>query len=263
MSTPLTEAIGEPAARVTFMDAKTFREMMEALGKIVDEARFTITRDGVRVVAMDPGRVALIEINVPAEALAELELAEGREQVEMGVNMERLRNFVKKGKKGDHVVFLVTDDKVLITLESKPVRRYLLPNLEVATEVPEEIRLEFDVEATVMSDVVKKAVKDASVFADVIEFEAGEDYLVMRGRAEGRRGVEVRLTRDSAALLGLEVKAPSTSAYDLSYINNVLSLTKVAEAVDVKFSTDKPLEMVFKSVEGSTVRFLLAPTALS
>jgi len=263
VSEALMEALGEPAAKVTFMDAKTFREMMEALGKIVDEARFVVTREGVRVVAMDPGRVALIEINVPAEALAELELAEGRDQVEMGVNMERLKNMVKRGKKGDHVTFLITDERILVSIQSKPPKRYLIPNIEVVTEVPEEISLEFDVEATVMSDVIKKAVKDASIVADVMEFEAGEDYLVMRGKAEGRRGVEVRLTRDSAALWALEVKNPAASAYDLAYLNNVLSLTKVAEAVDVKFSSDRPLELVFKSVEGSRVRFLLAPTALS
>ena len=95
-----------------------------------------------------------------------------------------------------------------------------------------------------------------------MEFEAGEDYLVIRGRSEAARGrVEVRLTRESSALWALEVRNPSTSAYDLVYLKNILSLTKVADAVDVKFSTDRPLELVFKSPDGSRVRFLLAPTA--
>ena len=262
MSTDGLEAeLGEPAARVVFLDAKVFREVMEALGKIVDEARFVISRDGVRVVAMDPGRVALIQVEYPVEALAELDVAGDREEVEMGVNMEKLKGFVKRGKKGDHVAFLVTDDRVLVRLESKPVKKYLMPNIEVVADVPGEVSLEFDVKATVVSDVVKRAVRDAEVVGDLIEFEAGEDYLVMRGRAEGRRGVEVRLTRESSALWDLEVRNPSTSTYDLAYLKNVLSLTKVADAVDIMFSTDRPLEMVFKSAEGSRVAFLLAPTA--
>jgi len=67
MST-LESQISEPVARVKYPDAKVFREFIEALSKIVEEAKFTIGESGIRVVGMDPAKVALIEIEMPSEA---------------------------------------------------------------------------------------------------------------------------------------------------------------------------------------------------
>jgi proliferating cell nuclear antigen len=255
----LEEKLGEPRARMRFPDAKVLRAMIESLGKILEEARFTISPEGVRVVGMDPGKMALIEVVMPHEAFLEYEVSE---EVEMGLHLESLVSMLKRGRKNDTVLFLVTDDRVLVRIDGSTVKRYLMPNIEVVTDVPEEIKLEHDVEASVISDVIQRAVKDAEIVGTAIVFEAEDDSLKFRSQGEGARRVEVRLTSESASLLFINVKNPATSAYDLQYLKNVLNLAKVAEAVDVKFSSDKPLEMVFKSPEGSRIRMLLAPTVL-
>ena len=66
----------------------------------------------------------------------------------------------------------------------------------------------------------------------------------------------------SSALLYLEIRKPSVSVYDVSYIKNVLNLTKIAESVEIRFSSERPLELVFKSPDGSRVRYLLAPSVV-
>ncbi len=255
----LEESIGEPKARLRFPDARVLRQMMESLGKILEEARFTITEEGVRVLGMDPAKMALMEVVMPRDAFLEYEV-EG--EVEMGLNLESFINMIKRGRKGDTVLLLVTDDKVLVRIDAGVVKRYLLPNIEVVTEVPGELQLEHDVEASVIADVIQKAVKDAEIVSNVLIVEAEDDTLKFKARGEGARSVEVRLTSESSSLLYLDVHNPAASAYDLQYLKNALSLAKVAEAVDVKFSSDKPLELVFKSPEGSRVRLFLAPTAL-
>ncbi|MEB2836003.1 MAG: DNA polymerase sliding clamp [Desulfurococcales archaeon] len=255
----LEESIGEPKARLRFPDARVLRQMMESLGKILEEARFTITEEGVRVLGMDPAKMALMEVVMPRDAFLEYEV-EG--EVEMGLNLESFINMIKRGRKGDTVLLLVTDDKVLVRIDAGVVKRYLLPNIEVVTEVPGELQLEHDVEASVIADVIQKAVKDAEIVSNVLVIEGEDDTLKFKARGEGARSVEVKLTSESSSLLYLDVHNPATSAYDLQYLKNALSLAKVAEAVDVKFSSDKPLELVFKSPEGSRVRLFLAPTAL-
>ncbi len=247
-------------ARMTYPDAKNFREFVEALSKILDEARFEITSDGVRVVGMDPAKIAYIEIMMPSESFLSFNV-EGEEPVYMGVNLESLSNALKKGKKGETLEFAVTDDKVFLQIESAIVKRFLLPNIEVLLDVPEKITLEHDVEATVIGDVLKKAIRDIDIIGKEAEFEAGEGVLTIRAKGEGRARVETILREgQSTALLFLEVRQPSKSAYDVSYLKNVLNLTKIAESVDIKFSSERPLELVFKSPEGSRVRYLLAPS---
>jgi len=242
-------------------DAKLFREMVEGVSKILDEALFVITQEGVRVVGMDPAKIALIELVLPTEAFIDFDYR-GGDRVDMGVNLEALRNAVKRGKKGEQLEVRVTTERVYLKIESTVVKRYLLPNLEVMVDVPEEIKLEFDVHVSVISDVVKKALKDIELVGDIAEFEADEDSFTIRSFGEGRSRVEARLTRDSPALLFLEVSSPASSRYDVSYLKKVLNLAKIAESVDIRFSSDKPLELVFKAPDGSRVRYLLAPSTV-
>lgn len=256
----LVEEIGEPVARFRYPDAKTLKTLVDSLAKILDEASFRITVDGVKVVGMDPARVALIQVEIPYESFLELEVAEGRESVEAGFNMATLKDMLKRGKKGDVVEFRVTDDKVLVVVEGKVFKRYLVPNIEVVAEAPEGVSLEHSVEAVVLGDVLKRALKDAEIVSDVVEFEADEDRLAIRGRGEGKSRAEAVLTRESTALIDLQVREPAASSYDIQYLKNVVGLTGIAEAVEVKFSSEKPLELVFRSPEGSRVRYLLAPS---
>ncbi len=256
MAETLEDRIASPLASLKYPDSKTFSAIVEGLSKIMDEARFDILREQVKVVGMDPAKVALMQVEIPYEAFLEYNVE--AEKVAMGITMESLKNIVKRGKKGEPVSFRVTEDKILVVIEGSLTRRFLLPNLEVYVEAPEEIRLEHDVEATLISDAVKAAIRDAEVVGDVVEFEADEDRIVIRGRGESR--AETIITQESPALAALEVKKPAKSAYDITYLKNVLKLAAVAQAVDIKFSSEKPLELVFKSAENTSIRYLLAPT---
>jgi proliferating cell nuclear antigen len=257
----LEEEFGEYKAMFRY-EAKVFKEMVDGVSKILDEGVVVITSEGLTLRGMDPARVALIEIEVPAASLLEFDLVEGVDRVEMGVNIETLVSVVKKSKKGDQLEVRVKDDRILFKVEGVVVKRYLLPNLEVAAELPEEVKLEHDARATVIADVVKKALKDAELVGDIVEFEATEEFFAIRGVGEARSRMEARLTPDMPALLSLEVTSPATSRYDIGYLKKVLNLTKIAESIDIGFSSDKPLEIVFKSPDGSKVRYILAPASL-
>ncbi|MCE4627668.1 MAG: DNA polymerase sliding clamp [Desulfurococcales archaeon] len=263
MVTLLESELENVVARFQFPDAKSFREIVDTLAKLMEEARFTITSDGIKVVGMDSSKMALIDIFMPRDAFLEYEVAEDREEVYLGVNLSSLSQMLKKGKKGEPITFMVADDRALIRIDSVVVKKFLVPNIEVLIEVPEEIRLEFDVEASVISDSLKKALRDVEIVGEVVEFEATEDSLIIKSRGEGAKARTI-FTRDSPALTYLEVRAPSKSAYELAYLKNILNLTKIADSVDIRFSTDKPLELVFKTPGPGelTVRYLLAPTSL-
>ncbi len=261
MSRILGEELENVQAEFRYPDAKSFRAFIEALSKILDEARFEISSDGVRVVGMDPAKVAYMEVYMPSSSFTEFNVETGGEPVYMGVNLETMSNILKKGKKGETLLFKVASDKIFVQIDSVIVKRFLIPNIEVILDVPEEIKLEHSVEATVISDVVKKAISDIEIVGDVAEFEASEDRLIIRAKGASRARVETILQEGvSSALLYLEVREPSTSLYDVSYLKNILNLTRVADSVDIKFSSGKPLEMIFRSPEGSQVRYILAPS---
>ncbi len=256
----LEAEVESPIARIKYPDVKTFKELIVALSKILDEAKLSLTRTGLRIVGMDPAKVAYIEVHMPREAFLEYEIEEDREVVEAGFNLGVLEDILE-GRKGNPVEMVIAQDKVLVSVEGAVIRRFLLPNLEVAVEELGEVELEHDVKAVVISDVLKKAISDIKAVSDIVEIEADENQIVLRSTGEAGPKVTLRLTRESSALIDLEARNPSRAKYDVSYLENTLNLCKVAESVELMFSTDKPLELNFKSPDGSTVRYILAPSA--
>lgn len=256
----LESELESPIARIKYPDVKTFKEFIASLAKLLDEARFTLTNEGLKVIGMDPAKVAYIEISIPREAFLEYEIEEGRESIDAGFNLGVLSDILE-GRKGNPVEMRISQDKILLSVEGTVSRRFLLPNLEVAVEALEGVQLEHDVRALIIGDALKRAISDVKALSDIVEFEADENQIVIRSAGEAGSKVALRLTRDSSALVSLDVKNPSKARFDVSYLENTLNLAKIAETVEVSFSTDRPLELVFKSPDGSTVRYILAPSA--
>ena len=244
-------------ARIVYPEAKYIKSIIDVLAKLADEVAFQLTPDGLRVKALDPARVALIDIDLPSTAFLEYDVPE---DTIAGISTANLAKLLKKIKKGDKFVMEVTEDTITITIESISRRKYRFRNMEVPVPDIPEAKLEFNVEAQLLVDVIKHAIKDAEAVGDTLEIEApDEDTLYLRG--VGTTTTETKLTRDMAALIDLIVKEPSKSMYQLEYLKHVVNLTRIAEIVVLRFSSDMPLEMEFSLAEGR-VKYLLAPKAI-
>ncbi|WFO76338.1 DNA polymerase sliding clamp [Desulfurococcaceae archaeon MEX13E-LK6-19] len=244
-------------ARVVYPEAKSIKSIVDSLAKLVDEVAITINNDGLFLKALDPARVALIEVMLPATSFLEYEV---NEETTLGISMANLSKLLTRLKKGDRFELFAEEDYVGVTIHAAIKRTYRFKNLEV--QVPEipEASLEFTVEAQVLADAIKHAIKDAEAVGDTLEFEAKDDQaLYMRG--VGGTMAETKLTRDMPALIDLVVKEPAKSAYSIEYLKNVVALTKIAEATIVKFSNDAPIYLEFALAGEGRVKFLLAPKA--
>ena len=243
--------------RISYPEAKYMRTIIEVLGKLIDEVAFRITPDGVYVKAIDAARVALIDIFLPPTAFIEYEVPE---EVIAGLSTANLAKLLKKVKKGDKFVMEVDEENVKIIIESTIRRTYKFRNLEVTVPEIPEANLEFNVEAHLLVDVIRHAIKDAEAVGDLLEIEApDQETLFMRGR--GASITETKLVKGSPALIELVVKEPSKSLYNLEYLKYIVNLTKIAELAVLRFSTDMPLELEFSLGEGR-VKYLLAPAAV-
>lgn len=242
-------------AKLVYPEAKYLKEIIDSLSKLTDEAAFQLTSGGLKIVALDPARVALININVPQTAFLEYDVPE---ETIVGLSMASLSRMLRKVKKGDRFVLNTRDDRVEVVVESIGKRIYRFRNLEARLPEIQELRLEFSVVAQLLVDVVKQLIRDAEAVGDLVELEAPDsETLYLRGR--GASVVETKLTLGTPALVSLEVRRPSKSAYQLEYLRHVVNLAKISDLVTLKFSSDSPLELEF-SLGESRVKYLLAST---
>ena len=80
-------------------DAKLLRDMTTAISILVDEATFKIEPEGLKLRAMDPSRVAMIDFEWPKTIFEEYV---SEEPSKMCINISELLKLLKRaGKNGD------------------------------------------------------------------------------------------------------------------------------------------------------------------
>ena len=246
------------SAHLALPDVKSFQSLMDTLSKIVDEISFKITEEGVRAVALDPAQVAMIEITLPPDNFTEYEV-DG--EVSMGVNVNNVLKILKRGRKGDRLTIDVEVDRVTWSIIGGVIKRYKVMNLDVPTPEIPEASLEFNVRVVLLADPFKNALKDAEAVSDTLELDASSpDLFIIRG--VGPTIAETKIGSESPALIEYEVSSPSKSQYSIDYIKHVVSLVRVADTVNIEFSSDMPLRMEFTLPPSGKVIYLLAPKAV-
>jgi proliferating cell nuclear antigen len=239
--------------KVVYPEARYFKEIVDALSKIVDEVALQFQKDRLKITAMDISNIALIDIEIPSEAFPEFTV---ESPLNIGVSVANLNKILKKAKKGDRLTIEGNEENVELTLLSSIKRSYKFRNLDVKPpEIPLS-NLEFNVDARLIASSLKDAVKDVEEVAEKIEFEASENELVVRGRGAG--SVEAKYGMGSPALISLSVREKSKSSYQVSYISSVIGLSKISDTIALRFSNDSPLQLEF-SLGTGRVLFLLAP----
>ena len=81
-------------------DAKFLKDMMGAISILVDEATFIITPEGIKLRAMDPSRVAMVDFEWPKTVFDEYSSSE---TMKMCINISELLKLLRRTGKDESV----------------------------------------------------------------------------------------------------------------------------------------------------------------
>ena len=145
--------------------ADYFSDLMKAVQAVVDEGTFKISQDGMRLIAMDPAHISLVDFELSSSA-AEEYVCEG--ELQMTISISELMKFLKRAKKGESLTLSYDEDakKLELTLVDATGSRekiFTLNTLETVEARSVTPRLSFDAKARVSVDAVKDAVRDLSL----------------------------------------------------------------------------------------------------
>ena len=127
-------------------DSKLLRDMATAISILVDEATFKIEPDGLKLRAMDPSRVAMIDFEWPKTIFEQYECTEPSK---MCINISELLKLLKRAGK-DESVELILDDKtgrLQVKILGKYIRDFTMPTLEASEEEVPTPKITFNVKA--------------------------------------------------------------------------------------------------------------------
>ncbi len=243
--------------KLVFSDARQWRYLVDTFSTLIDEACFIVNSDGIKLRALDPSRIAMIDFFLPPEAFEEFECSE---EATIGVNFDDFKKVMRRGKSKDKLELEVSEEgrRLKVRLVGKAIRTFNLALLDLGKEELPLPKVPFTVRAKVLSDAMRDALKDAEIVSDYVKLEGLEDRLCVKASSD-RGNVEVEFTPDSGSLIELEVKEPSSASYSLDYLVDMMKASVIADILTVEFATNKPLALTFDLPGGGKLTFFLAP----
>jgi len=244
--------------KVKVADAKLLKDMMTAISTLIDEATFDINPDGIKLRAMDPSRVAMIDFEWPKTIFDEYNC---NEPMKMCINISEMLKLLRRTEK-DESVELSLDEKtgrLQITITGRYVRSFNMPTLEAVEEEVPTPKVAFNVEAKVTTDGLAKAIEDANLVSDHVRIEIDKEKMVMRATGD-LMGATIEMKKGSDAVLDLEAKEASKATFSLSYLSEIVkAATATSDVATIEFSTDMPIRLDFQQPKEGKLTFYLAP----
>ncbi len=250
--------MGNVMFRLKIADARLLREMITAISILVDEATFKLDPDGMKLRAMDPSRIAMVDFEWPKSVFDEYETTE---PTKMCVNISELLKLLKRAGK-DETVELLLDEKtgkLGLKIAGKYTRDFTMPTLEASEEEMPTPKITFNVKVKATTGGLNQAIEDAQLVSDHVKIEADPEKLVFNASGD-LMGAMISIPKGSDALLELDVKEPSKATFSLSYLSEIIkAASATSEIATLEFSSDMPVRLDFQQTREGRLTFYLAP----
>jgi len=244
--------------RFKVADAKLLRDMITSISILVDEATFKVDPEGLKLRAMDPSRVAMVDFEWPKTVFDEYSCTE---LTKMCINIGEMLKLLRRTAK-DEVVELSLDEKtgrLQIKITGKYSRNFTMPTLEASEEEVPTPKITFNVRAKAATQGLSQAIEDAQLVSDHVKIEADAEKLVFQATGD-LMGATITLQKGSDALLDLETKEASKATFSLSYLSEIIkAASATSEIATMEFSTDMPIRLEFQQTNEGKLIFFLAP----
>ncbi len=221
---------------------------MEAIAALIDEGTLRIDSGGLKLRAMDPSQIALVDFELPASGFDEFK---AEKEIGIGVDFSELSKITKRSRAEDKIK-LSLDEKFKMVFEGASTRKFSLGIIESTTSPPREPSVEFTAEIKIGADALKEALKDAELVSNHVALNINEGFKIT---AEGDTGsVDIKFLDSN--ILSKEVKAEARAVFALDQLDNLLRASDAQSVIILRLKTDSPLKIEYSIGEGRVIYYL-------
>jgi proliferating cell nuclear antigen len=241
--------------RLKTFNGRALKGFLSAASVVVDEATFQLSPEGVWLRALDPSKVAMVELELPKSAFEEYECSE---VAKLCINLGQLLKVLKRNVRDEAVELKVEAEKLKVTLTGRCVRSFTMPTLQPTEEEPSEIKAQLTVKAVVDVEALRQAIEDAELAGgETVTVHADGDKLAFNATGAVTNAV-IEFEKGSDALISLEAAQPAEAAYALNHLAGIVKeASTLSEVVSLEFAIEMPLKMEIQ--RDGRLTFYLAP----
>ncbi len=239
--------------KLTLADPKYLKESVSIISDLVTEGTFKVTPDNIELVAMDPANVAMVVFRLMGSTFTEYDV---KKPELLGVNLNNLKQVLKRAKPNDQVSLEVEENKLKITLKGSSVRTFHLPLIDVEEREQKIPDLKFGATIHTNSSVLNEAIEDADIVGESVTFMAEAKRFVVSASGDlNKANIDIDADENTKITASDKMK----SKYSIEYLKKMIQGSKLSESVTIEFSKDYPLRLEYKEKDKVQLMFILAP----
>ena len=225
------------------------------LSEFIQEATFSINKDGIEMRAMDPANISMVILRILPSAFSKYDL---KEEEEITVNVDNLKQALRRAKPSDILNLSLERNRLKITLEGKSKKDFQIPLLEETRKKKDIPSLDFKSKVELEANEFEDYINDAAVVGDALTIEARPETIIFSA-GETSSKVRIALEKGKDALIAIDSKEPSKAVYAVDYLKKIAKSSKIANTVTLQFSKDYPVRLDYKALDKGQLSFILAP----
>lgn len=241
--------------KLVLAEPKYLKDSIAIISELVNEARFTVSKEGLTLTAMDPANVAMVNFKLLASSFSEYD---PRDTHAIAINLQNLKQILRRTGTGDTLVLETVENKLKVVIRGASTRTFQLPLIELEDREQRVPNLTFN--ATITTDALQlaSAIDDADIVAESLAFIAEEKALTIAAEGDLSRAL-IEIVADNHTKIVVKDGSKIRARYSIEYLKKMIQAAKLAEKVMIQFSKDYPLKLEFKVIDKLSLDFILAP----
>ncbi|MHA1795561.1 MAG: proliferating cell nuclear antigen (pcna) [Promethearchaeia archaeon] len=246
---------------VKIKDAKMIRGIFDAISSIISETVLKVDPEiGISMTAMDVSHICLVSLVLHKDDLDEFQ---ADQLYELGINLEDMVKILKRSGSNDEITLSHDPEakKLIIAMkppEAKKARRFTMSLIDYDGEeidVNALNNLEFDNICTFNIGYLDEAIKDAEIFAEVLQIQAMPNLTFSTNGSIG----DMEYVLEKEELISSDFKEQSVGVFSIAFLKNILKMGSIAQNLTAELRTEAPLKINFDILNSSHVLYFLAP----
>lgn len=248
--------------KLVLADAKLLKDSVAIISELVTEARFSVTKESVNLIALDPATVAMVDFKLLASAFSEYNIS-GDE--DLSLNLMNLKQVLRRAGASDSVILETVENKLKVVIKGASTRTFHLPLIEVDEGRRQVPKVEYAVTVTTTSQQLADAIDDADIVAESVALIAEDKNLAVSAEGDlSKVHIDIPQDQDTKIVIealvgGKDVVQPIKARYSIEYLKKMVQGAKLADKVTAQFRTDHPLRLEYKVLNKVMLAFILAP----
>lgn len=245
----------DPMFEIKLDNAKYWRDCISAVGALVDEGLFNITKEGISLKAMDPSSISMVSFFMPAKAFSKFTIDKN---TGIGINLENLGKILSRTREDEALVMKDSDSKLSMEfIGPGSRRRYKLQMIDVKKSVEKEPNVEFDANVELSGDPLKDILKDASLLSSYISFKAAKDQFTTSAHGDSGELEELH-SKDGAVVRKIDAGKNADAVFNLEFLENMVKSCPLGNSVSISMKSNEPLRLSYK-IGDADLSYFLAP----